>query len=1027
MYVSDCLFFSIMLLSLVIMGFIATNDHFTTHDWEKSHHRTLRNRLEDGIKSVDVVKVNLFDIADANICCQAETPICKACHEGISVEEYLKKEKPISQQDKNNLDNWNRAMTRIGTPLPKFEDINGGTIIDVGANVGVFSYNVRKICKDCRIMAFEAVPLFAKYIKTRNIGNIDVYPFGLSDKTGEADFWMSKDGNYGWNTMIPAEGGRKKMKKMKMNFKVFDDLNIDVGNLKLIKIDTEGAEYKVLRGLNKVIQKYKPKLLIEFGFGKHHPAYKQVINEFDKLIDMGYTCNINYKNVRGTTDLVFEENTKFDHSIMITIPTYNRIGYTKFHAKIIREYHKIPSNSLYIFDDCSTEYGEKELREWYGKDIHFFPCTKRLKSDANIRRMFEYFITTDFDLIFSVDTDLIFHKNWRDFIIKHIDSTDGVMSLYHSNAPHHRTFNCKGELCEKSSMGSAGTVMKRSIVKKMLQQHNNNMFDWGFVSIFKQRKIRMMIPNKSLIMHYGQIGQNNGCGSSEVAKGFDRTILPKWINDGITFYFDKCNNPSLLYSDKIVLNGIKNRKKYNVKTSIKNTKREYLLFTSAGDKSNVKQWIGDERLYDIVVIYYGNNDFNLPVDSLIKNKDTKFPNLHKWLKNNDINNYKAIAVWDDDIVASPSDINKLFLNSELFLDSDLADAFVFTPCHTRGNFRFIQKLYDDGFHEVSFIEMNAPIFSTTFLLNFMKNFDVNLKGWGADIWYSDVCNKLKKCRMIVSDNTCVTNPITRADGTREINKAQPEHMREAYWKNLAKKLNISPYPNIDKKSTRVTLKTTIILMGYNTERIPNYKTLFETYGSMTDVIDKIIFIWNNQKDLPPNIPTTDVYVQLVKGETNLLTNRYKMSQYVTTSSIITVDDDVILPRNTILRMLKEYQKNPNLLIGLDDRSYTSDGKYIAKEMETTVNKLVLGKTMMWNKKYGQILFEHKEVVKYVNTLHPGCDDIAMNFLIKSITKKEPVRLLKLERKNLPEIGGLSLKKGWYDERNECVSFMLKHF
>ena len=34
--------------------------------------------------------------ADANICCQAETPICKACHEGISVEEYLKKHPKIT-------------------------------------------------------------------------------------------------------------------------------------------------------------------------------------------------------------------------------------------------------------------------------------------------------------------------------------------------------------------------------------------------------------------------------------------------------------------------------------------------------------------------------------------------------------------------------------------------------------------------------------------------------------------------------------------------------------------------------------------------------------------------------------------------------------------------------------------------------------------------------------------------------------------------------------------------------------------
>lgn len=36
--------------------------------------------------------------ADANICCQAETPICKACHEGISVEEYLKKQLTTSKK-----------------------------------------------------------------------------------------------------------------------------------------------------------------------------------------------------------------------------------------------------------------------------------------------------------------------------------------------------------------------------------------------------------------------------------------------------------------------------------------------------------------------------------------------------------------------------------------------------------------------------------------------------------------------------------------------------------------------------------------------------------------------------------------------------------------------------------------------------------------------------------------------------------------------------------------------------------------
>lgn len=93
MYVSDCLFFSIMLLLLVIMGFIAINDHFTTHDWEKSHHRTLRNRLEDGIKQVDVVKVK------HNPCCMDKTKICMACEMGITVDTFCKEVAPLHKED----------------------------------------------------------------------------------------------------------------------------------------------------------------------------------------------------------------------------------------------------------------------------------------------------------------------------------------------------------------------------------------------------------------------------------------------------------------------------------------------------------------------------------------------------------------------------------------------------------------------------------------------------------------------------------------------------------------------------------------------------------------------------------------------------------------------------------------------------------------------------------------------------------------------------------------------------------------
>ena len=234
-------------------------------------------------------------------------------------------------------------------------------------------------------------------------------------------------------------------------------------------------------------------------------------------------------------------------------------------------------------------------------------------------------------------------------------------------------------------------------------------------------------------------------------------------------------------------------------------RKKYLLFTSAGDKHNIHQWMGENRNYDIAVMYYGNKGFDLSVDMLVSSKDTKFPNLYKWIIEKkfdltDVNQYNLVAIWDDDIVANVVDINNLF---EEFDDND---ASIYSPCHTRGNFPSLFKQKSNGLRKVDFVEMNAPIFKPEFLLSFMKNFDTNLKGFGTDIWFSQKCSN--DCSIVVSDTTCVTNPKTRADGTREINKAQSEHDRSTYWKKVAKRKKINPnvpssayQKNIVKKQT----------------------------------------------------------------------------------------------------------------------------------------------------------------------------------------------------------------------------------
>ena len=236
-----------------------------------------------------------------------------------------------------------------------------------------------------------------------------------------------------------------------------------------------------------------------------------------------------------------------DTKIMIAIPTHNRKGYTKFNADVIRLYHKIPSEQLFIFDDCSTQYGEKELREWYGHNINYFPCTMKLLADSNIRRMFKYFSTSNYDIIFSVDSDTLFQKQWRSFILDNINKTDGMMSLYHSAANWHQTYGCDDVLCKKKSLGSAGSVMRKDVVIKMLKGNKNGKkaggknFDWGFVDYFKKKGIKMFVPEKSLMFHYGRKGQNNKCGTYwDFAKDFERSKMPKWIRKNM-LKFEKCN------------------------------------------------------------------------------------------------------------------------------------------------------------------------------------------------------------------------------------------------------------------------------------------------------------------------------------------------------------------------------------------------------------------------------------------------------------------------------------------------------
>src|SRR5215472_5776401 len=89
-----------------------------------------------------------------------------------------------------------------------------------------------------------------------------------------------------------------------------------------------------------------------------------------------------------------------------------------------------------------------------------------------------------------------------------------------------------------------------------------------------------------------------------------------------------------------------------------------LVFTSAGDRSNLRVWLQGRRDFDLWVVYYGERagTFQEVSDFYLARKGSKFQNLHycyeRWPEA--LARYTAVMVMDDDIKIDAEGITRLF-------------------------------------------------------------------------------------------------------------------------------------------------------------------------------------------------------------------------------------------------------------------------------------------------------------------------------------------------------------------------------
>ena len=124
------------------------------------------------------------------------------------------------------------------------------TIVDIGANIGLFALFMKSIRADSTIICFEPVPqtLVLLHKNINGHDGIQVYPYALSDHSGTASINLHP-ANTGENSLKSELGatGRSVPVQLMNTATAFEQLGLTY--VDVLKIDTEGCEVEILESL----------------------------------------------------------------------------------------------------------------------------------------------------------------------------------------------------------------------------------------------------------------------------------------------------------------------------------------------------------------------------------------------------------------------------------------------------------------------------------------------------------------------------------------------------------------------------------------------------------------------------------------------------------------------------------------------------------------------------------------------------------------------------------------------------------
>ena len=146
----------------------------------------------------------------------------------------------------------------------------GDTFVDVGANIGMLTLTgASRVGTAGHVYAFEPHPRMASRIRhaiaLNGLRNVTVLEYGLADCRAEMPLTVAAQAN-GWSTLGAVTHPDPSLSYGTIPVNVDAGDNLLPANMRgavTIKVDAEGFETRVLRGLTKVIERTQPAVITE--------------------------------------------------------------------------------------------------------------------------------------------------------------------------------------------------------------------------------------------------------------------------------------------------------------------------------------------------------------------------------------------------------------------------------------------------------------------------------------------------------------------------------------------------------------------------------------------------------------------------------------------------------------------------------------------------------------------------------------------------------------------------------------------